>query len=74
MAARAAEASLSPAEKARADLEKLKKRLEKSEGKLAESREAGDEEKIIIALEATVAKLSEKIAATEQLLSEAQDN
>jgi H+/Na+-translocating ferredoxin:NAD+ oxidoreductase subunit C len=74
MAARAAEASLDPAEKARADLDKLKKRLEKSESKLAQSREAGDEEKIIVALEATVAKLSDKIAASEQALSEAENS
>jgi electron transport complex protein RnfC len=72
MAARSAESSLSPEEKARADLVKLRARLEKSESKLAESREVGDDEKIIIALEATVAKLTEKIAAAEQVLNEAQ--
>ncbi len=62
MAARAAEASKSPAEKARDNLAKLEARLAKSEAKLAESRAAGDEEKIIIALESTVERLQGKIA------------
>lgn len=62
MAARAAEASKSPAEKARDDLAKLEARLAKSEARLAESRAAGDEEKIIIALESTVERLQDKIA------------
>ena len=62
MAARAAEADKSPAEKARDNLAKLEARLAKSEAKLTESRAAGDEEKIIIALESTVERLQGKIA------------
>jgi H+/Na+-translocating ferredoxin:NAD+ oxidoreductase subunit C len=61
MEARAAEADKSPAEKARDNLAKLEARLAKSETKLAESRAAGDEEKIIIALESTVERLQGKI-------------
>lgn len=62
MAARAAEASKSPAEKARDNLAKLEARLEKSEARLAESRAAGEEEKIVEALEATVERLKQKLA------------
>ena len=62
LAARAAEADKSPAEKARDNLAKLETRLAKSEAKLAESRAAGDEEKIIIALESTVERLQGKVA------------
>ncbi len=63
MAARAAAASKSPLEKARDDLQKLEVRLLKSEARLAEGRAAGEEEKIIIALESTVERLHEKVAA-----------
>jgi electron transport complex protein RnfC len=70
MAARAANASLSPEDKARGQLEKLRQRLEKSRTKLAESRENGDEEKIIEALEATVERLSQKVAEAEKQLQE----
>jgi electron transport complex protein RnfC len=70
MAARAADASLSPEDKARGQLEKLRQRLEKSRTKLAESRENGDEEKIIEALEATVERLSQKVAEAEKQLQE----
>ena len=62
MAARAAEASKSPAEKAQENLHKLEARLAKSKAKLAESRTAGDEEKIITALESTVERLQGKVA------------
>ncbi len=72
MAARAAEADLSPAEKARADLEKLEQRLEKSRAKLAQSRDAGDEEKIIEALEATVERLAGKVEQARQQLQQAE--
>ncbi len=70
MAARAADASKSPEEKARDNLQKLETRLAKSEAKLAESRAAGDEEKIIIALESTVERLQGKIAETRTELAE----
>jgi electron transport complex protein RnfC len=73
IAARAAEAALSPLEKAQADLEKLQQRLQKSQATLAQSRTNGDEEKVIVALEATVARLGEKISAAQQQLNAVQD-
>ena len=72
MAARAADANLSPADKARAQLEKLQQRLEKSQAKLAQSRENGDDEKIIEALEATVVRLTDKISEARQQMNEAE--
>ena len=72
MAARAADANLSPEDKARAQLEKLQQRLEKSQAKLAQSRENGDEEKIIEALEATVVRLTDKINEARQQMNEAE--
>jgi electron transport complex protein RnfC len=68
MAKRQAEAALNPEDKARADLAKLQERLQKSQDKLAQSRVDGDEEKVIVALEMTVARLAEKISAAEQQL------
>ncbi|MFK7975134.1 MAG: electron transport complex subunit RsxC [Halioglobus sp.] len=65
MAARAADDALSPEEKAKQQLEKLRARLQKSEDKLAQCRENGDEDKIIDAMEATVERLKEKIVAAE---------
>ena len=73
MAKRNAEAALSPTEKAQADLAKLQQRLQKTEEKLAQSKANGDEEKIIVALESTVVRLTEKISATEQALQSAED-
>ena len=70
MAARAADANLSPEDKAREQLEKLKQRLAKSETKLVESRDNGDEQKIIEALESTVERLKGKIAEAEKQLGE----
>ncbi|GAB3289007.1 electron transport complex subunit RsxC [Parahaliea aestuarii] len=64
-AARAAEADLSPQEKARKQLDSLRQRLDKSEQRLAQSREAGEDEKIVEALAATVQRLKEKISALE---------
>ncbi|NND66565.1 MAG: electron transport complex subunit RsxC, partial [Halioglobus sp.] len=68
MAARAAEASLSPQEKAQANLDKLRGRLEKSRARLAESRAAGDDEKVIEAMELTVQRLTDKVAEAEAAL------
>lgn len=70
MAARAADDALTPQEKARAALEKLEQRLEKSKLKLAQSRDNGDEEKIIDAMEATVERLRDKVAAAQTQLNE----
>jgi electron transport complex protein RnfC len=70
MAARAADAAMSPEQKARGQLEKLQQRLEKSQARLAESREKGDEDKIIEALASTVERLQAKIADAEKQLSE----
>jgi electron transport complex protein RnfC len=72
MAKRQAEAALNPQDKARADLAKLQERLQKSQDKLAQSRTDGDEEKVIVALEMTVARLAEKISAAEQQLQAAE--
>ena len=69
MAARAADSALSPAEKARNNLAKLRQRLEKTEAKLKECRSNGEEEKIVDALVATVERLSEKIASAEQAVA-----
>ncbi len=73
MAARALEAALSPADKARADLEKLQQRLQKSQDSLVRSKTNGDEEKVIQALESTVARLTEKISAVQQRLNTLED-
>jgi electron transport complex protein RnfC len=61
--ARQAEANLSPGDRARDQLSKLEQRLEKSRVRLAASRDSGEEQKIIEALEATVSRLEEKRAA-----------
>jgi len=74
MAARASEAAMSPADKARADLEKLQQRLKKSQAALEQARQNNEEEKVIVALEATVARLADKISSTQQQLAETQDN
>ena len=71
-AARALDAALSPGQKARADLEKLQQRLQKSQDSLARSRTNGEEEKIIEALESTVARLTEKISTAQQQLDAAE--
>ncbi|CAA0124050.1 Electron transport complex subunit RsxC [Halioglobus japonicus] len=73
MAKRQAEAAMSPLEKAQSDLAKLQQRLQKTEEKLAQSKANGDEEKVIVALESTVVRLSEKISATQQTLQAAED-
>jgi electron transport complex protein RnfC len=73
IAARATEAALSPQEKAQADLLKLQQRLLKTQKSLAQSRQHGDEEKVIVALEATVVRLTEKISIAEQQLAAARD-
>ncbi len=62
-AARSADANQSPAEKARANLERLEQRLQKSEAKLVASREAGAEDTIIEALESGIEKLRPKLEA-----------
>lgn len=73
MAKRQAEAALSPAEKALADLAKLQQRLQKTQNTLAQSRANGEEEKVIVALESTVVRLTEKISSTQQQLQQAKD-
>jgi electron transport complex protein RnfC len=71
VAARAAEAELSPEEKSRMQREKLEQRLAKARERLATGRAAGEEDKILEALEATVTRLEEKItAASEELPQE----
>ena len=73
MQARTSEASLSPQEKARLDLGKLQHRLQKSQAVLIQSRENAEEDKVIEALESTVARLTEKINAVQQQLNAAED-
>jgi electron transport complex protein RnfC len=73
MQARTSEASLSPQEKARLDLGKLQNRLQKSQAVLIQSRENAEEDKVIDALESTVARLTEKINAVQQQLNAAED-
>ncbi len=72
-AASIAAGQLSPREKARQNLEKLRERLTRSEQKLAESRDSGVQDKVIEALEATVVRLGEKIATAEAELREPGD-
>jgi electron transport complex protein RnfC len=68
MAARAAQADSSPGDQARSQLQNLEQRLDKTRGRLAESRSKGEEEKIIEALTSTVTRLEQKIeAARDQL-------
>ncbi len=74
MAARALDAALSPKEKARADLAKLQQRLQKSQESLARSRNNGEEEKVIEALESSVARLTEKISTVQQQLNAVEQN
>jgi electron transport complex protein RnfC len=70
MAARVADADKSPKEKAREALQKLEARLQKSEARLAQGKAAGEEEKIITALESTVERLREKVAQAQSQANE----
>ena len=63
MAARDAQATLSPEDKAAQQLDKLEQRLAKAKSRHAESLAVGEEEKIVTALEATVSRLEDKISA-----------
>jgi len=69
MAARAQTAAMGPADKTRSQLEGLEERLEKTRVRLAQSRSSGEEEKIVIALEATLTRLEEKVSATREQLN-----
>ncbi|MFV0476409.1 MAG: electron transport complex subunit RsxC [Parahaliea sp.] len=68
-AAREAEASLSPNDKARKQLTSLQARLIKSEQRLAQSRSAGEEDSIVAALEVGIERIKSKIAAIETELA-----
>jgi electron transport complex protein RnfC len=70
MAAREAEANKSPEDKAREGLQKLEARLAKSEARLQQGLAAGEEEKIIIALQSTVERLQEKVTAAKAELEQ----
>ncbi len=72
-AARDAGATSSPADKARSQLEGLEQRLEKTRDRLAASRNNGDEDKIVEALESTVVRLEEKVSAAREDLKAAGD-
>jgi electron transport complex protein RnfC len=69
MAARNAQAALSPEDKAAQQLEKLEQRLAKAKSRHAESLAVGEEEKIVTALEATVSRLEDKISAAREATS-----
>jgi electron transport complex protein RnfC len=73
LAARETSASLSPADKARDQLEGLEQRLAKTRSRLATCRANGDEEKIIEALESTVVRLEEKVSAAREHLKASGD-
>ena len=73
MKARAAEADASPEDRARTQLEKLRQRLQKSEQRLAEGQAAGEDDKILEALAASVDRLKGKIAEAEAELTAAED-
>ncbi len=68
-AARAQAIAMDPAEKARSQLEGLEQRLEKTRARLAQGRSSGEEEKIIVALEATLARLEQQVTATRDQLT-----
>jgi len=69
-AAREAAADQSPREKAEANLERLRRRLAKSEAKLRQSRDAGAEDNIIMALESALETLRPKLEAAERELAQ----
>ena len=73
MRARAAEQSLGPEEKAQAQLEKLQQRLAKSRARLDAAREAGEQEKVIEALESTVERMTQKVTAAQEQLNDAEN-
>jgi electron transport complex protein RnfC len=68
-AARAQAVTMDPAEKARSQREGLEQRLEKTRARLAQGRSSGEEEKIIVALEATLARLEQQVSATRDQLT-----
>ena len=68
VAARAQDATMSPLEKARNQLESLEQRLEKTRARLAAGRDSAEDPKIIEALESTVTRLEEKVSATRDQL------
>ena len=65
-AAQAEAPPASPEEKAAAERQAAEARLAKMQQRLAEARAAGEEDKIITALEASVKRLEEKLAALEE--------
>ncbi len=67
-AARQAAESMNPEDKARENLDKLRTRLLKTEQRLADSCEAGEQDKVLEALTSTVARLRGKIAGAEKSL------
>ncbi len=72
IARREAQAALSPVEKLNADIKRLEQRLAKTQSKLAEGEAAGEREKILIALRATVERLHKKIASAREELTSLQ--
>ncbi|MEP4484037.1 MAG: electron transport complex subunit RsxC [Halioglobus sp.] len=62
MAARKSAEVLTPEQKVAAQRDKLQQQMEKAATRLEKSRESGEEEKIITALESTIARLQGKLA------------
>ena len=69
LAARAQAATMDPVEKTRSQLEGLEQRLDKTRARLAQGRSSGEEEKIIVALEATLTRLEHQVSATRDQLT-----
>jgi electron transport complex protein RnfC len=70
LAARAVASGMTPEQKAKKDLEKLQQRLVKTQTKLIQCQESGEQEKILDALTSTVERLQEKIVTAETALTE----
>lgn len=70
LAARAVASALTPEQKAKKDLEKLQQRLAKTQTKLTQCQESGEEEKILVALTSTIERLKEKIVSAEMARTE----
>ena len=62
-----------PRDQARTQLDKARERLHKAQSKLAQCRQRGEEDKVIEALETSVARLTEKVAAAQRQLDAAEE-
>ena len=67
------DSSLGEAAQLEAMLEKLQQRLAKSRARLDAAREAGEQEKVIEALESTVERMTQKVTAAQEQLNDAEN-